>query len=364
MSRTCLTALLLTAVLLPAGMEAQEPFRLAIIGLAHGHADGFLARLRKQDDVRLVGIAEPDAGVLHRYQEKFHLDSSMLFSSPEKMLDTTKPEAVALFTDTFDHLAGVELCARHHLPVMMEKPLAVSMEHARRMREAVESSKIPLVVNYETTWYRSNQEVWSERQQIGPIRKIVVHDGHRGPKEIGVQPEFFAWLSDPAKNGAGALFDFGCYGADLITWLMNGERPLTVTAVTQQIKPEIYPKVDDEATILLTYPHAQGIIQASWNWPFDRKDMEVYGKTGYLITVAQNSVRRRLEGQASEETVDAPQLASPFTDSIAYLRAVARGNVKPSGLSSLSTNMVVTEILDAARRSAQTGQTIRLSSVR
>jgi hypothetical protein len=51
--------------------------------------------------------------------------------------------------------------------------------------------------------------------------------------------------------------------------------PLTVTAVTQQIKPEIYPRVDDEATIILTYLHAQGILQASWNWPFDRKDMEV-----------------------------------------------------------------------------------------
>ena len=71
----------------------------------------------------------------------------------------------------------------------------------------------------------------------GEIRKVMVHAGHRGPKEIGVQPEFLAWLTDPDKNGAGALFDFGCYGANLMTWLMNDARPVSVTAVTQRIKP-------------------------------------------------------------------------------------------------------------------------------
>lgn len=362
MSRICVVLILTALGLPPASIEAQEPFRLAIVGLAHGHADGFISRVRRRSDVRLVGISEPDQAVRLRYREKFHLDPSLLFSSAEEMLSRTKPEAAALFTSTYDHLAGVELCARLKVPVMMEKPLAVSMDHARRMEAAVNSSKIPLVVNYETTWYRSNQEAWSSRQQIGGIRKVVVHDGHRGPKEIGVQPEFLSWLTDPEKNGAGALFDFGCYGADLITWLMNGERPLTVTAVTQQIKPDVYPRVDDEATILLTYPHAQGIVLASWNWPFDRKDMEVYGKTGYVITVAQNSVRRRFQGQDREEQIEAPQLAAPFTDSISYLEAVARGNVKPSGLSSLRTNMIVTEILDAARQSAKSGQTVTLAA--
>jgi len=49
------------------------------------------------------------------------------------------------------------------------------------------------------------------------------------------------------------LTDFGCYGANLMTWFNNGERPISVTAITQTIKPDIYPDVDDEATILLTY---------------------------------------------------------------------------------------------------------------
>ncbi len=123
----------------------------------------------------------------------------------------------------------------------------------------------------------------------------------RAQRKSTSQPEFFAWLNDPKLNGAGALYDFGCYGADLMTWLMDGQRPTSVTAVTQHIKPEIYTHVDDEATIILTYPKAQAILQPSWNWPFDRKDMEVYGQTGYVITVRHDDVRVRLKGEEQEK---------------------------------------------------------------
>ena len=165
---------------------------------------------------------------------------------------------------------------------------------------------------------------------------MVVHDGHRGPKEIGVGPEFLAWLTDPKLNGAGALFDFGCYGADLMTWLMDGARPLTVTAVTQQIKPEIYSRVDDEATIILTYPKTQAIVQASWNWPFDRKDMEVYGQTGYVITVKRDDIRVRRGGNDShEEQLAAKPVPTPYDNSLSYVRAVVVEGAKADELSSL-----------------------------
>ena len=206
-----------------------------------------------------------------------------------------------VYTNTYDHRRVVEICARHGVPVMMEKPLAVSLEDALAIEKAAHAGKIQVLVNYETSWYRSNHAAYDlvHEGALGDIRKVVVHDGHSGPKEIGVEPEFLAWLTDPKLNGGGALFDFGCYGADLMTWLMNGQRPQTVTAVTQQIKPEIYSRVDDEATIILTYPKAQAIVQASWNWPFDRKDMEVYGQTGYVITVQErrHSGASRRKGQ-------------------------------------------------------------------
>lgn len=182
--------------------------------------------------------------------------------------------------------------------------------------------------------------------------------------EIGVQPEFLRWLTDPAQNGAGALYDFGCYGADLTTWLMHGEAPLTVTAVVNHDKPQVYPNVDDEATIILAYPQAQAIVQASWNWPFSRKDMEVYGATGYAITVAADQIRTRYKNDEKESLSAAPPLSAPNDDSLHYLAAVMNGKIESAGdLSALDTNITVMQILDAARQSARTGTTIKLSSL-
>lgn len=344
------------------GADAGEPpFRAAVVGLVHGHAEGFFEQNLHRPDLQIVGVAEPDAALASEYASRFSLDRSLMFSSLEEMLQKTHPQAALVYTNTLDHRKVVEICARRGVHVMMEKPLAVSVEDARAIAHAAQQGRIHVMVNYETTWYRSNRAAYDlvHEKAVGDIRKVVVHDGHRGPREIGVGPEFLAWLTDPKLNGAGALFDFGCYGADLMTWLMDGRRPDTVTAVTQQIKPDIYPRVDDEATIVLTYPRAQAILQASWNWPFDRKDMEVYGHTGYVITVRRDEVRVRREG-AEEERVAAKPLPAPCDDPISCLRAVALGEAAPDGLSSLATNLIVTEILDAARQSAASGRTVRL----
>src|SRR5206468_4330085 len=139
-----------------------------------------------------------------------------------------------------DHLSVVEACAPKGISVMVEKPLATTIEQAERMGSLVKKYHIQLLTNYETTWYGSNQQVYQmihQQNAIGDIRKMVVHDGHQGPKEIGCSKDFLQWLTDPVKNGGGALTDFGCYGANLMTWLMNGKAPVAVTAVTHHIKP-------------------------------------------------------------------------------------------------------------------------------
>jgi len=345
-------------------MSAQDrpPLRVAIVGLVHGHVHGFLEQYRRSPEIEIVGVAEPDQRLLSAAGNRYGFESSQLFTSLDEMLAKVHPQAVLVYSNTWDHRRIVEACARRGVHVIMEKPLAVSLEDALAMEKAAHAAHIHVLVNYETSWYPSNHAAYDlvHDGALGEIRKVVVHDGHQGPKEIGVQPEFLAWLTDPKLNGGGALFDFGCYGADLMTWLIDGQRPLTVTAVTQQIKPQIYSRVDDEATIILTYPRAQAIIQASWNWPFDRKDMEVYGRTGYAITVKRDGLRLRRAGDQPEEQIAVKPIASPYDNELSYQRSVVLGGAKEDALSSMETNVTVTEILDAARQSAATGTTIRL----
>jgi predicted dehydrogenase len=356
--------LFIGAVAMAVLAHAQAPVRLAIAGLNHGHVSGFLSNAAKRTtDVQIVGVYDPDSALLANYGKANHFPDTSLFTDLAKMLDTVKPEAVAIFSDTYAHAAIVEAVAPHHIPVMMEKPLAVDMKQAHAIEAAAKRYQVAVIVNYETTWYPSHGEIWNlihELKAAGDIRKMVAMDGHEGPKEIHVEPEFFAWLSDPVKNGAGALFDFGCYGANLMTWMMDNQRPLKVTAIVQTDKPVIYAHVDDEATVLVEYPKAQGIIQASWNWPFSRKDFEVYGERGYAIATGGDGLRVRIPGQEAEETRKPAQRKPQDHDSISYLVGVTRGQFKPYGLSSLENNMIVTEILDAARESARTGRTVTL----
>ncbi|HMD60317.1 MAG TPA: Gfo/Idh/MocA family oxidoreductase [Opitutaceae bacterium] len=362
MKRPLFVAILILAAACARSQEGSPAVRLAIVGLVHDHVGGMLPQLAKHNDVKLVGIVEPSQELVAHYAERFHLDRGLFFPSIEALAAKTKVEAVATFTSTFDHRRVVETCAALGIDVMMEKPLAVNLEHARAIAAAAAKGNIQVVVNYETTWYPSTQSAYDfvrARRAIGDVRKIVVCDGHQGPVAIGVSPYFAAWLLDPVLNGGGALMDFGCYGADLATWMMGGERPVSVFAVTQNLRPGTYPKVDDEATIVVTYPRAQAIIEASWNWPYNRKDMEIFGEKGALRLPNRDWLFMRM-GDGLEARLPTPALSGADADSLSYLAAVVRGRIRPSGLSSLEVNMVVTEILDAARESARTGRRVEL----
>ena len=370
-SRFLFAASLLVAGFSSVDAQAQTaaPVRVAIVGLVHGHVQGFLHNLASHPEIALVGISDPDAALRQKYITKTHLSGDMFFATEAEMLKKTHPQAILVYTSIAGHRAAIEEAAPLHIAAMVEKPLATTVEDALAIQALSEKYNVPVLTNYETTWYNSNTAAVKmlEEGKIGDLRKLVVHDGHEGPKEIHVDPEFFNWLTDPKENGAGAMFDFGCYGVDLATWIMHGELPTTVTAVALQLKPQIYPKVDDDSTIVLTYPHAQAILQGSWNWPFARKDMEVYGATGYVDTLYEDAapgakLRMRLPGEKAEHVETAPALTAPQNDSLNYLAAVLRGSLKPQhDLTSLDTNVAVVRILDAARRSAQTGKTIYLA---
>lgn len=361
------------AAVFAASFAWSAPLRVAIIGLEHGHVSGFLnggsalvpaGGALHRPDVEVVAVVEPRRDLFDQYSRRLQLPATLYFTNIAEMAAKVHPEAALVFTSTFGHTAAVEECARHGIHVMMEKPMAVSYKDALAIANAAKTNHVHVVVDYETTWYASNKaahEISSEGSEIGPIRKVIVRDGHPGPKLIHVQPEFFAWLTDQKLSGGGALYDFGCYGADLMTWLMHGETPQSVTAVTEQLQPDVYPHVNDEADVMLTYKNAIAILQGSWNWPFNVKDMDVFGQTGYVKTIERDRIEVRRKGESAGQVTQAGAVAAPYDDPLHYFSAVIRGDIQEDGdLSSLQTNVTVSEILDAARQSARTGRSVRL----
>ena len=363
-----LATLALSCLSAPAQTAAVgTPIRVAIVGLTHGHVKGFLHSLPQSTSAKLVAIVEPNTALAKQYADQYKLDPSLFYTDEEAMLNKLHPDAVLGYGTIAEHRKVIEIAARHGISSMVEKPLTTTVADAVAIRNTAREHHVQVLVNYETTWYNSNAEALSEIKagKLGTVRKVLVRDGHEGPKEIGVGPEWLPWLTDPAQNGAGALFDFGCYGADLMTVIEGGKAPQTVTAFAQTHKPDIYTRTEDDATVILGYPGAQAILMPSWDWSFAVKNMEVYGTGGELFTVAGKDIVTRYKGDKAESTAHAaPALPENQSNSLDYLAAVLHKQIDPKGdLSSLETNLVVVQILDAARDSIKQGRTVQVKAL-
>lgn len=318
--------------------------------MVHGHVHGLLWNAANREDVELVGVYEPNDELFTRLAARYGIDPSIRYATVEEMLEKSKPEAVSVMSSIADHLGAVEACAPRGVHLLLEKPLSYSARDAHRMGELARANGVLVLTNFETSWYASVREAkrMVDAGEMAPVRRMVFRHGHRGPQEIGCSDEFLEWLTDPVGNGGGALVDFGCYGAVLSTWMMDGARPTSVVASASQLKPERYPRVDDDATIVLTYSGATAVIQASWAWTHDNKEMDVYTERGSIHAGKWDALRVRAP-DGPMRAVEAAKKPAHLENEWTYLRQVVRGACAVDPLSSLELNTVVAEILDAAR---------------
>lgn len=358
--------LLLTALMLPSA-RAQAPIRVAVVGLVHGHVNGALSGLAQHanPNVELVAMEEPDTALVKKYVDRYHL-TVPIYTDLETMLNKEKLDAVLIYATNKQHPSIAIAAAKHHVSSMMEKPMAISVTEALAMRKAAQQYNVHILTNYDTNYFPNNNAAIAMAQEgkLGAVHKMVYYAGHAGPVALNSVPEFRAWLTDAEQNGAGALYDFGCYGADLIVYLQKGKLPISVTAVAQTDNPKDYPKADDDATIIVRYPTFQAVLLPSWQWSFNttRKDLELFGEEGEVKTVGTKDMSVQLKGEKTATQSTAPPVDPRRDTSMDYLVAVLRNQIDDHWLpGSLDTNMVAVQIMDAARESVKTGRTVMLT---
>lgn len=354
-------------LLVLAGAMAQAQagkVRFAIVGLDHDHVWGILKDIAEVPQARLVAIAEPQPALVVKAKSRVS-DSVKFYRDYVTMLDEVKPQAVIITTETDHHLAIVRACARRHIDVEMEKPMATTAADARKMEKLATAAHIKLMVNYFNYWLPSYQQLYQQVKdgKVGPIHQLVSQYGHQGPREIGTSREFAAWLYDPVKNGGGALMDFGCYGAALALWLKG--RPDMVFARSLKLKVQQHNAVEDDAVIVLEYADGTAVLQPSWDWPFTMERIQVFGPHGSLLTLPGALMFRGYNVKASAQSPDGqPEALSPLpparSNPIAYLVEVIQQDRPITGLLSGSLNVEVNEILDAAKESIRTGKSVAM----
>jgi len=340
--------------------DLTKPLRLGIIGLVHDHVHWIFNKNR--ENINLVGIVETNEKAIEKFKNRYHLPDSLFFTTYEALINKAKPEAVSAFTSTAKHLEVVAYFAPKGIPIMVEKPIAASFKEAKAIDSIQKKYSVPVITNYETSWYNSTYAAKSilEEQRIGVLTKIVFNTGHPGPMEIGCSPEFLEWLTDPIQNGGGALTDFGCYGANISTWITEGEKPISIMCLAKQTKSELYPKVDDDTTILIEYQKHQVLIQASWNWSHNRKDMQLYGTNGYIDCKNSTEMLVLEEEKKGPYRFTPPEIEKARKDPFEMLYEIVRFNktLDPYDVYSMENNLMVSKILSLAKLSAEKNRTV------
>ncbi len=355
MSRQTLTILLLSAAL-AAPMFAKT--KIAFVGLKHSHCWRQLQNVATIDNVELVGIAEPEPELIEfakTIQPDAHYESDY-----RHLIETTKPDIIWAFVENNRHLEILEYAAPKKIHVIFEKPLASNHKEAIRMRELATKHGVEVMTNYQMAWWPTNQEIKRQADSgaVGDVWRLHGIVGHGGPSGEGPRSKyFFAWLTDPVKNGAGALVDFGCYNALWSLWFKG--RPESVYAQVNHLQPERFPKVEDNSVMVLTYPDGVGVFEGSWDLPHSFQDLEVFGREGSLY-MNRDKVEIRKGRRGEPMGVEPTKLPAERLDPIKYMVDRAESGKSVDNIMALDINVGVVEILDAAKESIKTGKAVRL----
>jgi predicted dehydrogenase len=345
--------LLASAILVAIPLHAET---IAIIGLLHSHVWGHIDKMIAGKPAKLVGVAETEPELIAEAKKRGVADN-LFFSDYRKMLEQAKPDIVWAFVENNRHLEIIEACAPRKIHVIFEKPLASTHKDAVAIRKLATKHGVQVMTNYQMAWWPSNYAAKAQADagalgQVYRLRGIVGHGGPGGAK--GLNKFFFNWLTDPVKNGAGALMDFGCYNALWSLWYLG--RPESVFATVDHLRPQEFPKVEDNSAMVLSYKNATGIFEGSWDLPRSFQDLEVFGRSGSLYMTRQ-SIQVRKGRDTTELKLDElpPERAEPIAHIIHAIR-----NNRLEGMVGLDINVDVVEIIDAAKASVASGKAVKL----
>ena len=344
-------------------LVAQEPakYKIAVVGLVHSHVWGHLTTMIEGKSATLVGVSEPNPELVAE-AKKAGVPDNLFVDDYKKMLDTTKPDIVWAFVENNRHLEIAKECAPRHINIIFEKPLASTYADARQIQALAKKYDVRVMTNYQMAWWPSNYVAKTavDHGDIGTIFRLHGVVGHGGPGSEGPREKFFfEWLTDPVKNGAGALMDFGCYNALWSLWYLG--MPQGVYATALHLRPERFPKVEDSATLVLSYPNAVGIFEGSWNLPRGFQDLEVFGRPDTAghpgsLYMTHAGVTTQVGREKHDLKID--PLPPEQSEPVAYMVSRIRAGKPIEGLTAIDINVQVIRIIDLAKESIKIGRRV------
>ena len=321
-------------------------------------------KLEKSNDVKIVALCDINEERLQEASKRF--PGAKLYTSYREMIESEELDAVDICTPNNIHSEAAVFALEHGLNVMCEKPDAVSVSEAERMKNAAEQSGKTLMVMRNNRYRPSTKFL---KQYIAEGKMGEIYAGRCGWIRRRGIPGWGGWFTDKAQAGGGPLIDLGVHIIDLSMYLMGNAKPVTVSGCTYLKFPHTsYSKIDveDLAMGFIRFDNGACLqIEFSWasNIPGDQMFVELRGtKAGSRMS----GIDRKFEIFTEEcgvstnvhPNIDDYQGMPHHEGNIRHFVDVINGKAEPDFTPEQGLNMV--KILEALYKSAELGHEIQL----
>ena len=334
----------------------NSSYRVGVAGMVHDHVWGLARSFANCPNADLVAAADPNEPLRERIKQDLGVPAA--YEDWSEMLDKESLDVVLVTTHNSAAADVVEAAAGKGVHMLVEKPMAATLDQADRMLRAAEAAGVQLLVNWATAW-RPNLVKATELARsgaIGQLFNVRVRMAHQGPKELGCSPYFYGWLYDAEKNGAGAYMDYCCYGAAYCRHLLG--QPNAVSGVAARLVKDDLP-VDDNGMVVMIYDKTIAVTEASWCQIPDYHDMVILGSQGTLIT-SHGKLLMATEPRTEPKEVPLDEPAPGWSNGPEHLVHCLDTAAPVEGMCSARVGRDAQEILEAGLVSAREGRHVAL----
>lgn len=347
--------------------------KIGFVGLNSDHlwptwGKGVIKEVHETGKYELVAAADKNPPLLERIKKEFGVNKT--YSSYQEMLKKEELDVAVVGVPNNEKADVITALAESNMHALIDKPLSANFEQANRIFKAVQKHKTKAVVYYPGVFdprsYECNSLVTNGK--IGKILQIEARVANSGPEHHGCSKYFLEWLFDKEKNGGGALIDYACYGALYTRWLMKGQPDGVMAVGGRYMKTNI--EAEDNAALLLRYPKAFSIVQASWTefasdsaWKaYPGPRLVIYGSEGSIVwNHSQDETITLVSADYTEGKIIRPSPSPKEMESPPEYLAYCIAKDKPvEGGGSLPVCRDIQEILDAGYKSIEARKEISL----
>lgn len=356
----------------------QKGFTMKIVGINfdHFHMGDLLAMAAATEGVEIVGLCDEFPERMQDAINTYNISPDRVFTDVHACLEQTKPDLVILCPASARHGEYVELVAPYNVHVIVEKPMAASLEEADRMIAAMAKTGKKFAINWPLAWYPPHltSKRLIDEGVIGEVIEVHYYDGNRGPlwhgaDKIELEPsaerKAASWFYKQDQGG-GSLLDYLGYGTTLGTWFHNGKAPIEVTCMVDEPAGL---EVDEHSIVIARYDVGLSKFETRWGTFTDPWTHQPQPKCGFVIvgrdgTISsydyQDTIFVQTRANPAGESIPVDKIASPFSQPIEYVVHCIKNDLPIEGPLSPEICRIGQQIVDSAVLSAREKRTVAL----